>query len=663
MKKSKNYKKLMVTLAATTMLLPLTTVPTLFVGNATIAYAEESTAPTVQNLTIQKVMYTGAKPDINNTGEIISSLPTGVTKYQPQKYGDVEFTVVNITEFVQGKTKGEVQTILNNLTQENYSEWINTNRTTVHGSGIAKALVNSEGTAVVNGLKTASGGHNSVFAVFETKSSKGLIGQIAQPMVITLPIQNTAGDGFNSNVYVYPKNEVKDLELELVKYSEKIAAGNKLAGAEFDVYRGTPGSGTKMNTAPLISNANGSVKVTGLTIGDYYLVETKAPAEHAISGSALNNTNNKLTFSIGANGVDESTLHIDYINYKKPKSEKLVENGTAPQTNESSFNIGDAVEYSNIINVPTDINGGSLMNIGSEKTTLPYHIFNYTDKPGKGLTYYGTKKPTNKVTNTGTNAGITVAGKDKDDKAVTLALGTDYTYKDIEENGKVTGFTIDFIMTNGKVSDNVAKLAGGSIRIDYTMILNEEAEVGSATGLLNHYDLAWNNDPTSNADTDTKHEEGEVPVHTGGAKFEKEDSSTRTKLAGAEFVLIKEGKYFAGFTEDTDQDGIKEAKWVTAIADAQKLTSGSDGSFEVAGLEYGTYSLKEVKAPSGYALLTTTKDFTISKDTYVGTVATITNTKQSELPITGSTQLIIAVVGGVLMVTVAGIYFKKRQEA
>ena len=77
---------------------------------------------------------------------------------------------------------------------------------------------------------------------------------------------------------------------------------------------------------------------------------------------------------------------------------------------------------------------------------------------------------------------------------------------------------------------------------------------------------------------------------TGSIEITKIDKDTQEKLAGAEFTLSQDGKVIK--TGVTDENGIVK--------------------FD--DLPFGTYELKETKAPEGYVLLKQNKEVTINDD-------------------------------------------------
>lgn len=214
-------RKLLIMIGLATSIFTLEALPMgLPVANSTV-YAAEQIAPTTQNLSVQKVMYEGVKPSITNDGEE-KQLPVGAEKFNPEKYGDVKFTLVDITSYFNNKGEKGIQEELNGLTAEQYSDWINThkeaNTTPVTHSVNTEGKVNYD-----NVLATNKDGTGHVYAILETKSAKGLIEQIAQPIVVSLPMTNVVGNGWLNTINLYPKNKVKSLSFKLTKYGEEIS--------------------------------------------------------------------------------------------------------------------------------------------------------------------------------------------------------------------------------------------------------------------------------------------------------------------------------------------------------------------------------------------------------------------------------------------------------
>ncbi len=81
--------------------------------------------------------------------------------------------------------------------------------------------------------------------------------------------------------------------VELIKYDETDES-QVLADAEFDLFQGTPGSGTLVSSH--VTPASGKFQVNNLEFGDYYFVETKAPAGYELDTTPR-------TFTIGENQV------------------------------------------------------------------------------------------------------------------------------------------------------------------------------------------------------------------------------------------------------------------------------------------------------------------------------------------------------------------------
>ena len=153
--------------------------------------------------------------------------------------------------------------------------------------------------------------------------------------------------------------------------------------------------------------------------------------------------------------------------------------------------------------------------------------------------------------------------------------------------------------------------------ITYSATLNENAEIG-LNGNENTAYLEFSNDP--NGDGLGRTAEDTVIVFTYGLDGNKVDGETQAALQNAKFVLLNGAKTEAAMVEngkvtgwvkvateaaagDVQMPGTYE-EWVERYGDQNViLTSAADGIFKIAGLDDGTYYLREIQAPNGYNLL------------------------------------------------------------
>lgn len=446
------------------------------------AYAEDitqKTPPEKVNITVHKLMYdqgTQLNVDIDgikNDGYTHDQYPTGVTKYNKADYGDVEFTLGNITDQVlptedSDLTNAKVDEIVKDVEDKgSNSEYVKnaTNKIT--------SAVDENGEITFADQPAYVNSKGNVYVVYESKSAAGLVTQKAKPMVVIAPMTDNTGSGFLKDIHLYPKNIVSKLSFELTKFGDDGTAQSKqtpLKGAKFELYKGEPGKGTKLGD--LVSDDQGKLTATDLTLGKYYFVEVpsevvvgsdKEPTadQYLLGADARNDAHNKLTFKITNDGVT-SDLKASYVNYKAPVIDKTVTNGTGQ---EHSFQIGDAVNYQGTIHIPTDIAGGAdgITVNGVKSETSPYSVFKWGDTAGQGLSYVAAK------------ANIKVTNKDG---SVVLKENTDYKIQNSEN-----GFVIDFIVNNGQVSDTVASLHGQDLQMTYNMYVNQGQKLEKQEGV------------------------------------------------------------------------------------------------------------------------------------------------------------------------------------
>ena len=171
------------------------------------------------------------------------------------------------------------------------------------------------------------------------------------------------------------------------------------------------------------------------------------------------------------------------------------------------------------------------------------------------------------------------------------------------------------------------------ILVFYDAVLNENAEIG-LPGNENSAYLEFSNNP--NGEGTGRTEEDTVIVFTYELDGTKVDgANVDTKLEGAQFVLLNGAKTEAAMVVDGKVRGwVKVAteaaagdvkmpetyeEWVERYGDQNViLTSAADGIFKIAGLDDGTYFLREIQAPNGYNLLEEDVQLVITADTENG---------------------------------------------
>ena len=209
--------------------------------------------------------------------------------------------------------------------------------------------------------------------------------------------------------------------------------------------------------------------------------------------------------------------------------------------------------------------------------------------------------------------------------------------------------------------------------------LNDKAKV--TTGNENEAHLEYSNNPYGDGTNDK--EPGTKPkVYTYGIIVNKKtDSETPEFLPGAEFELKKGNDKFY-FIKESDGKYRVAKSGDTGATTTLKVGEDGDpkGKLEIRGLDLGTYTLTETKAPGGYNKLR--EPYTLilrdevddsgdnpepgmdgtleTTQTDKGTAnggnyeVTVLNKKGFELPVTGGRGTIMFTVGGILLIALAG---------
>ena len=115
----------------------------------------------------------------------------------------------------------------------------------------------------------------------------------------------------------------------------------------------------------MTADEKGQVTADNLIMGDYYFVEVPSEvanddadnqAKAALSPIAKNDKDNKLTFSIGEDGIDPTKLQGSLVDYGKPEITKKLTNGVGEH---QSLHSGDHAHFKSDVTVPQNIAGSA----------------------------------------------------------------------------------------------------------------------------------------------------------------------------------------------------------------------------------------------------------------------------------------------------------------
>ena len=382
-------------------------------------------------------------------------------------------------------------------------------------------------------------------------------------------------------------------------------------------------------------NADGTYKV--------YFFE-----EHASPGVEIGSYNLILMLPLkNSNGQDLTHIHLypkNKVEGEDPEKELVDEDGNPlPQPSQGAydFEVGQQIHYRAAFQIPSQI--GDVVN-GVPR----YSRLDFSDAVDQtGVKFEGIDR----ILMNGTAINHTEF------------LGAPYATTNYTNTAapfsNYAGFDVSMNLTGAAgpaTAQYLSQWAGQTIEIFYTVSFTDETPVDR--DINNKLTVTIDHD----GDSDTKEVTPPNPIKTGGKKFFKHEDGETNGLAGAEFVVIREVngvEYY--LVEGTD------TKTWTAVgpnedySGATKFISDANGNFEVTGLEYGDYMLRETKAPNGFSKLTDDVDFTVSNGSYENAqpLQIMNKSKGGTLPSTGGMGIIAFIVVGLGLMAAAIVRYRR----
>jgi fimbrial isopeptide formation D2 family protein len=248
----------------------------------------------------------------------------------------------------------------------------------------------------------------------------------------------------------------------------------------------------------------------------------------------------------------------------------------------------------------------------------------------------------------GSVSGVTLNG-------TALLAGTDYSVTNADNTYTFT-FSQSFLNTISEESQ---------IILNFSASLNANAVVGGRTG--GNISSAWLSYGSSSAAVESD------PINVATYTYQVSVVKTNPDnlvLNGAQFSLYEGNTLIYFVDEGNGQYRVADAQ------DSNTISTFSAGAITLNGLGNGSYSLSETSAPAGYNALSEPYDFTISSASLLATVDTnsdgtktwvwggvhVINQSGTEMPETGSTGLLICLIGGICLVII-GLIWRYRLHA
>lgn len=669
-------------------------------------HGTENPAPAVDPIpvTLHKLLNTN-KFDVQNTGDIMTAdkFYTGDTPKMIKLPG-VTFAAYDITTVyyryraagMTVKTAVEaIELLSKTFTVEDNGSLMLQNEL-VAESAVETQKTDSNGEANFSNLEEKSGDKDAVYIFMETDAPDGIT-QKANPMVLVLPAYKYDAEGNITDIpldeiNLYPKNSSKLGKLTADKYLQYYDGAEEdklnehlINGVQFVIHKEeTDINNYKEGDAIFLGPIDGATGLRPWVTRDKAYIFTTEEVEGkngqlTADNLAVNNyLLSEISSSVGVGdkentfGKNSTVINREFSITQNPDgtivnaaltgtSGGLINDDIIIEKDNTGgdFQYGDVESYVASTVIPRGMADQITKLDAEDKPVLSplYTNYSFTDTYSEWLVF---DESSLKVV---IDAEFDEDGNYVTDSGIVLEKDTDYTLDTNTDNTFVVDFPTPY--------DTLGEHAGKEISLIYAMSLKPGAPA----------DEDFNNEIINESDFDSDTDEGEE-VYTGGRKFIKVDGHSETRLNNAQFNVIRnviesteegdlayietlyeneEGKY--EFFEEHATIPSGYTKKVLTSKTVEINDKEVQGVFEIEGLEYGEYELKEIAVPdSSYILPDGTFKFEVSANSYkTADEVKIANFSKGTLPSTGGMGTIVFfLVGAVAMTGVVAVSRKKK---
>jgi len=436
-----------------------------------------------------------------------------------------------------------------------------------------------------------------------------------QEYYFVLPFSIEEGGELQYEVYVYPKYAKLTGSLSFQKIGDDGTEG--LKNVVFEIYQedGTPVQDGDGNKQSVTTRLSGQAVIQDLPTGKYYLLETKNP-----DGDYLESSHTKYWFEIYSENNEVKSKAF----YTNQSMEKRIVDADGKELSEGviiNYKVPDVVKTASAKSAQ-DIKNG-LVYIDSEgnlyaNVDIPYVYTITTTLPKDLMTYvkfeiYDAFSTGNIVLITDLPDIVPVAKGGNSQPE--LKAGEDFT---VEREG-TAGYRLKF-KEHGIAVLAAAKCTGIEVTFDAKIPKGYQVQETVKKGEINEAVADFDTDHSDPFVSATKNT---VYPRAGEIIVRKVDKANTSKLlAGARFSL----KDAAG----KEYWGTEHVTYLNVNGKTTKNVKKA-ATFIFTQLPYGTYTLKETRAPSGYAISSETKTINLraTKDptaTWISHKETVKNT-------------------------------------